>query len=145
MQKERCIPLAGNRSSWTKVLRLSAHDVSPENIFPTNISTDIEKEHLLNNLIKASALTRENLHLVELDSDLHIKLIEFIRHVAIYQSIRNTGESINPIELGAPFPVGLEELVRQEYIMTIKEYEQLIKSPNKAISFGRSASLRAGE
>jgi hypothetical protein len=84
-------------------------------------------------------LVRGNLHYVYMDSDLYRVLIEFIRHVSVYESIRTSGEECNPIDVGAPFPPELEKFVKKEYKETISRYEQLVKTPNKSINYVPSA------
>ncbi len=104
---------------WKSLSMLS----DSEDVFSENLSTEVEKSHLLSNLITARDLVRGNLHYVHMDSDLYRVLIEFIRHVSVYESIRTSDEECNPIDVGAPFPSKLEEIVKKEYKETINRYE----------------------
>ena len=106
-----------------------------EEVFSENLSKEIENNHLLINLSQAKELVRKNLYYVKMDSALYKTLIEFIRHVSIYESIRSSTEPCNPIDVGASFPDELESLVRSEYVGTIDRYEELIKMPNKASNY----------
>jgi hypothetical protein len=124
-----------DNSIWRNLSMLS----DAPDTFSENLSKEVEKTHLLSNLIIARDLVMKNLHYVKMNSSLYKELIEFIRHVSVYESIRSAGENCNPIDVGAPFPSKLEELVRNEYVETIDRYEELIKTPNKAINYAPSA------
>lgn len=121
---------------WEKLSMLSDAD----DVFSKNLSKEIEKEHLLKNLIGAKDLVRANLHYVHTDNDLYRTLIDFIRHVSVYESIRKSGEKYNPIHVGAPFPSELESFVKREYTSTISKYEELIQTPNRVNSAVATAS-----
>ncbi|MCW8878415.1 MAG: hypothetical protein OQK04_03510 [Kangiellaceae bacterium] len=120
-----------DNSIWRNLSMLSdANDT-----FSVNLSKEVEKNHLLSNLVTARDLVRQNLHYVKMNGLLYSQLIEFIRHVSVYESIRSSGENCNPIDVGAPFPSDLEDLLRSEYIETIERYNELVKTPHKAINY----------
>jgi len=114
-----------DNSIWQNLSMLS----DSEETFSENLSSEVERNHLLVNLTNARDLVKKNLHYVHMSSALYKSLIEFIRHVSVYESIRNSNEQCNPIDVGAPFPEKLEELVKKEYRDTLARYEELIKAP----------------
>lgn len=115
--------------TWERISALS----DSNNIYPENISEHMEKEFILANHGRAVDLARENMHFLELDSELHKELVKYMRHVAAFQTIRALGEPLNPIDIDEPFPDQLKRLMREEYRKTQKEYDALMSDPNKAL------------
>ncbi len=114
-----------DNETWEKVSALSDSD----SVYPDSISEYMEKEYILKNHARAVELVRENMHFLDINCELHKELVKYIRHVAVFQSIRALGEVLNPIDVGEPFPNNLHELMKIEYKNTQKEYERLINSP----------------
>jgi hypothetical protein len=115
--------------TWQRISALS----SSNNVYPDNISEHMEKEFILANHVRALDLARENMHFLELDSELHKELIKYMRHIAAFQSIRTLREPLNPIDIDEPFPSQLKRLMREEYNKTKKQYDILMSNPNKAL------------
>lgn len=114
-----------DNSIWSRLSAIS----DSANSYPERLSLELERQFVLENHVRATELVRENFHFIEIDSPLHKSLIQYMRHVAVYKSLRDLNESINPVDLNEEFPAALEEQIRKEYIITREKYNSLVDPP----------------
>ena len=111
-----------DNETWHRISTLS----DSEEVYPEELSVYMEKEYILRNHIRAVELARENMHFIAPNSKLHEQLILYMRHVAVFRSIRELELPLNPKDIYEEFPPKLEKLVRQEYKRTLDEYNALM-------------------
>ncbi len=94
---------------------------------PTEAGLSVEKEFLLPNHEKAVKVIEENFHLIGENEPLIQELLKYIRHVAVFKSLRLSGVELNPIDVDEPFPPGLSGLIEVETSKKREELEVLRK------------------
>ncbi|MBD2254044.1 hypothetical protein [Nostoc parmelioides] len=130
---------------WPIFLRLEKDNVmwkrikslSPEqNVLPEAASDAIEKEFILKNHQEMVEIIESKIHLAENannSKDLINELLKYIKHVAVYKTIRSVKEmqTINPVDLNEPFPDKLFPMIENNFRELQNRYEYL-----KNIKFG---------
>lgn len=130
---------------WPIYLRLEKDNVmwkrikslSPENnVLPESASAAIEQEFILKNHQEIVEIIESKIHLAESSAnsrELINELVKFIKHVAIYRTIRSISElrQVNPVDLNEPYPANLFPLIEQNFRELQNRYEQL-----KKVKFG---------
>ncbi|ABA23529.1 conserved hypothetical protein [Trichormus variabilis ATCC 29413] len=130
---------------WPIFLRLEKDNVmwkrikslSPEhNVLPEAASDAIEKEFILKNHQEMVEIIESKIHLAENannSKDLINELLKYIKHVAVYKTIRSVKElqTINPVDLNEPFPDKLFPMIESNFRELQNRYEYL-----KNIKFG---------
>lgn len=130
---------------WPIYLRLEKDNVmwkrikslSPEkNVIPEAASDVIEKEFILKNHQEIVGIIESKIHLSDNGTngkDLINELLTYIKHVAIYETIRSIKElkRINPIELNEPFPEKLFPLIESNLRELQNRYKHL-----KSVKYG---------
>ncbi len=94
---------------------------------PTEAGSSVEKEFLLPNHEKAVKVIEDNFHLIGGNEFLIQELLKYIRHVAVFKSLRLSGAELNPIDVDEPFPQGLGKLIEEETLKKREELEVLRK------------------
>ncbi len=93
----------------------------------------IERDVVLPNHDKLVLLIEKNIHLAEADEQLEGHLLHFIRHVAIYKSIRAAGEEmLFPIEAGEEWPKELFPSVERRMRELQQDYNRLLRIQEKS-------------
>ncbi|BAB73404.1 hypothetical protein ACN23B_07225 [Anabaena sp. FACHB-709] len=130
---------------WPIYLRLEKDNVmwkrikslSPEqNVLPEAASDAIEKEFILKNHQEMVEIIESKIHLAENannSKDLINELLKYIKHVAVYKTIRSVKElqTINPVDLNEPFPDKLFPMIESNFRELQNRYEYL-----KNVKFG---------
>ena len=101
---------------------------------PTKAGASVEEYFLLPNHDKAVKVIEDNFHLIGSNEDLIQELIKYIRHVAVFKSLRLSGAKENPIDVGEPFPKGLVKLIEIETNRKMEELEVLRDKRWKSIA-----------
>lgn len=117
---------------WKRIQYLS-HE---KNILPEAVSNVIEKEFIIKNHQEVVEIIENKIHLVENTNNsktLINELLQYIKHVAVYKTIRSVTElqRLNPIDLNEPFPEKLFPLIENNFRELQNRYEYL-----KNIKFG---------
>lgn len=117
---------------WKRIKSLSAE----KNVLPEAASEAIEKNFILNNHQEIVAIVESKIHLVgdfANSKELINELLKYIKHVAVYKTIRSIKElqRFNPIDLNEPFPEKIFPLVEKNFRELQNRYENL-----KKIKFG---------
>ncbi|MGI0484617.1 hypothetical protein ACN4EK_04210 [Pantanalinema rosaneae CENA516] len=130
---------------WPIYLRLEKDNVmwkrikslSPENnVLPESASAAIEQEFILKNHQEIVEIIESKIHLAENSAnsrELINELVKFIKHVAIYKTIRTIDElcQVNPVDMNEPYPANLFPLIERNLRELQNRYEQL-----KKVKFG---------
>ncbi|OUL30495.1 hypothetical protein [Nostoc sp. 106C] len=117
---------------WKRIKSLS----SEQNVLPEAVSVAIEKEFILKNHQEIVEIVESKIHLAENaanSKDLINELLRYIKHVAVYKTIRSVKElqRFNPIDMNEPFPEKLFPLIESNFRGLQNRYEYL-----KNIKFG---------
>lgn len=126
---------------WPIYLRLEKDNVtwnrvdclSPDrNGFPQVVSKAIEKELILKNHQEIVEIIESKIHLAESSvnsKELINELLKYIRHVAVYKTLRSVEElqKVNPVDLGEPFPANLFPLIEHNFRELQNRHERLKK------------------
>ncbi|QLE57121.1 hypothetical protein [Nostoc sp. TCL26-01] len=126
---------------WPIYLRLEKDNVmwkrikslSPEqNVLPEAASVAIEKEFILKNHQEIVEIIESKIHLAENSTnskDLIDELLKYIKHVAVYKTIRSVKEleRFNPVDMNEPFPEKLFPLIESNFRRLQSKYEDLRK------------------
>lgn len=59
-------------------------------------------------------IIENNFHLISSNEILIQELVKYIRHVAVFKSLRLSEAKLNPIDVGEPFPPNIANLVSNE-------------------------------
>jgi hypothetical protein len=130
---------------WPIYLRLEKDNVmwkrikslSPEkNVLPEAASVAIEKEFILKNHQEIVEIIESKIHLAENatnSKDLINELLSYIKHVAVYKTIRSVKElqRFNPVDMNEPFPEQLFPLIERNFHQLQHRYQYL-----RSIKFG---------
>ena len=117
---------------WKRIKSLS----SEKNVLPEAASEAIEKEFILKNHQEIVEIIESKIHLAENslnEKELTDELLKYIKHVAIYKTIRSTKElqRFNPIDLNEPFPEKVFPLIENNFRELQNRYDTL-----KRVKFG---------
>lgn len=74
---------------------------------PTKAGALIESQCLLPNHYRAVELIERHFSLVAEETELINPMIDYVQHVAIFRALREANLNLNPIDVGAEFPVSL--------------------------------------
>jgi hypothetical protein len=125
---------------WPIYLRLEKDNVmwkrikslSPDKniVIPEAASDVIEKEFILKNHQEIVEIIESKIYLAENftnTKDLINELLKYIKHVAVYKTIRSIKElqNINPVDLNEPFPEKLFPLIESNFRELQNKYEHL--------------------
>jgi hypothetical protein len=124
--------LEKNNVMWKRIKSLS----SEKNVLPESASEAIEKEFILKNHQEIVEIIESKIHLAENSpnsKELINELLKYIKHVAVYRTIRSIKELeiFNPIDLNEPFPEKIHPLIENNFRELQNRYEHL-----KKVKFG---------
>src|SRR5690606_6342316 len=82
---------------------------------PQETNDIIEKEYILKNHNEILSIIESNIHLVEIDATLQEGINTYIKHIAVYNTIRKIPltNKLNPIDFGAPYPNLFIDLIKE--------------------------------
>jgi hypothetical protein len=82
---------------------------------PTAAGAVVESAVLLPNHDRAVQIIEQNFHLVATEDALIGPMIQYIRHVAVFRSLREAKVDLNPVDVNEPYPSKFAERL-QEYL-----------------------------
>ncbi|BAY29711.1 hypothetical protein NIES2107_15550 [Nostoc carneum NIES-2107] len=111
---------------WKRIKSLS----NEQNVLPEAASMAIEKEFILKNHQEIVDIIESKIHLAENANngkDLTNELLKYIKHVAVYKTIRSVKEleRFNPVDMNEPFPEKLFPLIESNFRNLQHKYEYL--------------------
>ena len=96
-------------------------------MLPEEMARQIELSFLIKNHEEIVALIEGNVYLAQADDKLLSDLVAYIKHVAVYKSLREAKNyDRNPIDLGVPFPTGLIKRIEGRLKSLQDEYDKLV-------------------
>jgi hypothetical protein len=118
------IRLQKDNAVWDRILDRYKNDEMLR-----KVAFDIEKNEILPNHDQIVQTIQAKIHLAQAEPKLQAALMRYIRHVAVYKAMRNTGVTDrDPIALDEPWPKGLFELVEKKTEALQSDYDFLLKS-----------------
>lgn len=114
---------------WQRIKSLS----SDKKALPEAASEAIEKDFILKNHQEIVEIVESKIHLAENSAnskELIDELLKYIKHVAVYKTIRSIKElqRFNPVDLNEPFPPKLFPLIENNFRELQSRYENLKKA-----------------
>jgi hypothetical protein len=111
---------------WKRIKSLG----SDKNALPEAASEAIEKDFILKNHQEIVEIVESKIHLAENSAnsrELIDELLKYIKHVAVYKTIRSIKElqKFNPVDLNEPFPPKLFPLIENNFRELQSRYENL--------------------
>lgn len=111
---------------WHRIKSLS----SAKDVLPEAASNVIEREFILNNHQEIIDIIESKIHLagnIANNRELMNELLKYIKHIAIYKTIRSVKElyKFNPIDFKEPFPDNLYPLIQRNFYELQDKYESL--------------------
>jgi hypothetical protein len=109
---------------WKRIKSLSCD----KNALPEAASEAIEKDFILKNHQEIVEIIESKIHLAENSAnskELIDELLKYIKHVAVYKTIRSIKElqRFNPVDLKEPFPEKIFPLIENNFRELRKRYE----------------------
>lgn len=123
---------------WPVYLRLQKDNAVWERILDRDngddelrqaVGREIEKSIVLPNHLEVVDIIESKAHLAEPDERLTKLLQDYLRHIAVYQSMRAAGcFDKDPIYLGEAWPAGLFEEIERRTLTLQREYEKYLSA-----------------
>lgn len=88
---------------------------------PMEANDIIENDYIIKNHLEVVNIIESKSHLIEIDSEFQEQIRAYIKHVAIYNTIRKVDslKKLNPIDLGSDYPKKFQEMIE----LKIKELQ----------------------
>ncbi|WP_407524754.1 hypothetical protein PDL71_02305 [Lacibacter sp. MH-610] len=102
--------LQKDNALWELSPRLS----DDPNSLPIDTNDIIESEYILKNHREIVSVIENNIHFVEVDEELQLTINAYLKHIAVYETIRKIDalKSYNPIDFNAPYPELFENVIK---------------------------------
>jgi hypothetical protein len=126
---------------WPIYLRLQKDNVVWERLLDrdhddpvlANIARTIEANIILPNHAEIVNIIETNMHLARADEAFEQQLLQYVRHISVYQSMRQAGVlDRDPLALGEPWPPQLFPMLEQRTEALQAEYDRLLKRDRSA-------------
>ena len=110
------------------IWRLSPQLSKKEGALPTEANDIIERNYLLKNHQEIVNIIETKSHLIEPDKNLQEQIGEYIKHVAVYNTIRNVDslKSLNPWDFGSQYPKNFKTLIESKINKLQAEHDKLL-------------------
>lgn len=109
---------------WTAIPQLS----KGSKVLPDDLAREIELSFLIKNHEEIVSIIEANVYLAQADDKLLDDLVAYIKHVAVYKSLRGAKNyDLNPIDLGDPFPKNLIKRIEERLRLLQAEYDKLVQ------------------
>ena len=107
--------------------RLSPKLSNKVGALPVEANEIIENEYIIRNHLEIVNIIETKSHLIEIDPDFQEQIREYIKHVAIYNTIRKVDflKNLNPKDLGSCYPKKFQEIVEMK-IRNLQEKHDII-------------------
>jgi hypothetical protein len=100
-------------------------------MLPDELARQIEISFLIKNHEEIVSIIEGNVYLAQADDELLSDLVAYIKHVAVYKSLREAKNyDRNPIDLGDPFPKYLIKRIEERLKLLQDEYDKLVEPKN---------------
>jgi hypothetical protein len=113
---------------WRRILDRDSADATRR-----DVARAIDEHVLLPNHREMVSIVEKGLHLARLDGELEESLVSYIRHVAVYMALRQTGNyNTDPYALGEPYPKDFSGTIERRTKQLQAEYDRLIELETSA-------------
>lgn len=92
---------------------------------PTEAGVLVESTVLLPNHKRAVEIIEQNFHLVATEDSLIGPMIQYIRHVAVFRSLREAKSNLNPTDVKEPFPSDFSVILQEHLDRSRQELAEL--------------------
>lgn len=107
---------------WNKILQRNSEDFEKR-----RVAQQIESDVILPNHVEIMKLIESGMHFVRGDKDLEAGLLEYMRHIDVYRSIRGAGiNDKDPIYFNEPYPHGFFKLIEERVHKLQKQYDDIL-------------------
>jgi hypothetical protein len=94
------------------------------------VGKQIESGFILPNHIAICDAIETNIHLAAPDKEMMTEVLKYLRHIAVYRSLRETGNlSIDPLDVNVPWPATFFPVIERATIEKQAEFDSLLKGP----------------
>lgn len=118
---------------WPIYIRLEKDNLIWEKVFDKNSGVDpavqkaLETTHILPNHQEIMEILSSKIYLARASQPLSRALSAYIKHIAVYQAIRQAGiHDRDPLQFGEPYPTEIFELIKTEKNRLQTEYDRLL-------------------
>jgi len=118
---------------WPIYIRLEKDNLIWEKVFSKDSGVDpavqktLENSHILPNHQEVMDILGSKIHLARAKAPLSEALSAYIRHITVYQAIRQAGIcDRDPLQFGEPYPTEIFELIETEKNRLQAEYDRLL-------------------
>ncbi|MCP4214602.1 MAG: hypothetical protein GY765_08090 [bacterium] len=113
--------LQKDNAVWEKIL-----DRKDKDPLKREIGIAIEEDFILPNHHTMVDIIQSKIHLAEKDNELEKFLLQYVRHVAVYRSMRKAGNEEEPLTQGEPWPGKLFPIIERHTKKFQREYDTLV-------------------
>ncbi len=108
--------------------RLSPKLSNKKGALPIEANDIIEKEYILKNHLEIVSIIESKSHLIDTNPELHKQVKEYIKHVAIYNTIRKVDslKQYNPIDFDSNYPKQFEILIENKITALQAEHGEIL-------------------
>ena len=108
--------------------KLSPQLAGKEVALPQETNDIIERDYILKNHNEILSIIENNIHLIEIDSQLQESINDYLKHIAVYDTIRKVPltNKLNPIDFGAPYPKSFIEIIKERMAILQKKNNELL-------------------
>lgn len=99
-----------------------------EGALPPETNDIIERDYILKNHSEILSIIENNIHLIEIDNQLQESINAYIKHIAVYDTIRkvHSTNKLNPIDFDAPYPKSFIEIIKDRMTILQKKNNELL-------------------
>ncbi len=107
---------------WEKILDRDSEDEDKK-----KTGYEIEKSIILPNHEEIVRIIENNIHRARPDKEMEDQLLQYLRHISVYQSIRNAGIiDKDPLDFNEPWPENLFRSIEEKTHSLQEQYDRLI-------------------
>jgi hypothetical protein len=108
--------------------KLSSQLYGERSTMPQETNDIIEREYILKNHNEVLSIIENNIHFIEMDSQFQESINAYIKHVAVYDTIRkvHSTNKLNPIDFDAPYPKSFIEMINNRMTILQKKNNELL-------------------
>jgi len=99
---------------------------------PMEANEIIEKEYIIKNHLEIVDILESKSHLIEMKPKFQEQIQEYLKHVAIYNTIRKVPslKDLNPIDFDSHYPKGFQQMIEANTKILQKKHDDLLHKIN---------------
>lgn len=116
--------LVKDNAIWKIIPQLS----DAKHTIADHLGREVELNYLIKNHEEIVSMIEANIYLAGADEEMLNMIAAYIRHVAVYKTLRETGTyDLNPIDVGEPLPRGFIPLIEARLKQLQAEFDELAR------------------